>query len=83
MLIRLDAKKDRREAPHTSITASIFTGATAQTGNTNVVPLLVTRISDSNNLVIVPVTDLPPGEYLLMTGPFNAYGYSGYDFGVK
>jgi hypothetical protein len=41
----------------------------------------VTRIANSNNLTIVPQTDLPAGEYLLITDA--AKGADGYDFGVK
>jgi hypothetical protein len=76
-LLRLDIKKDRREAQYCE--ASVWTGVNA--GNQDTIPLTVTRISNTNTLTIIPQSDLPAGEYLLITDAGK--GYDGYDFGVK
>lgn len=76
-LVRLDVKKDHREAEYCE--ASVWTGAKIE--DKNVVPLTVTRIPNSNNLTIIPQADLPAGEYLLIAD--QGKGYDGYDFGVK
>lgn len=76
-LLRLDVKKDHREAQY--IEVGVWTGAKME--DKNVVPVTVTRIPNSNNLTIVPQSDLLPGEYLLITDA--AKGADGYDFGVK
>lgn len=76
-LLLLDAKKDHREAEYCEVGA--WSGVNMQ--NKNIIPMTVTRISNSNNLLITPVNDLPAGEYLLITDAGK--GYNGYDFGVK
>jgi hypothetical protein len=76
-LLRLDVKKDHREAQY--IEVGVWSGAKME--DKNVVPLSVTRIPNSNNLTIVSQADLPAGEYLLITDA--AKGADGYDFGVK
>jgi hypothetical protein len=76
-LIRLDVKKKEREAQYCE--AGAWTGVKEE--DKNIVPLTVTRMPDSNNLMIVPTADLPGGEYLLITD--SGKGYDGYDFGVK
>jgi hypothetical protein len=76
-LLRLDAKKDHREAQY--IEVGIWSGAKVE--DKNVISLTVTRIANSNNLIIVPQSDLSAGEYLLITD--IGKGADGYDFGVK
>jgi len=76
-LLRFDVKKDRREAQYFEY--ALWTGVKAE--DKNVLPVAVTRIANSNNLTIVPQTDLPAGEYLLITDATK--GADGYDFGVK
>jgi len=76
-LLRFEIKKDHREAQYVEVGA--WTGAKME--DKDVVPLTVTRIPNSNNLTIVPESDLPAGEYLLITDPGK--GTDGYDFGVK
>ncbi len=76
-LVRLDVKKNEREAQYCE--AGIWTGIKEE--DKNIVLLSVTRIPDTNNLTITPTADLPNGEYLLITD--QGKGYDGYDFGVK
>jgi hypothetical protein len=76
-LLRLDVKKNHREAQYSEI--GVWTGVKVEDKNT--VPLTVTRIPDGNNLTIVPQSDLSAGEYLFVTD--SAKGADGYDFGVK
>jgi hypothetical protein len=76
-LVRFDVKKDHREAQYFEY--GLWTGAKEQ--NKDVIPVTVTRIANSNNLSIVPQTDLSAGEYLLITDAGK--GSDGYDFGVK
>ena len=76
-LVRMDVKKNEREAQYCE--AGAWTGVKEE--DKNIVPLIVTRIPDSNNLTIIPTADLPNGEYLLITNAGK--GYNGYDFGVK
>jgi hypothetical protein len=76
-LLRLDVKKDHREAQYSEI--GVWTGVKVEDKNT--IPLTVNRIPDCNNLTIVPQSDLAPGQYLLITDA--AKGADGYDFGVK
>jgi hypothetical protein len=76
-LVRLDVKKNEREAQYCE--AGAWTGVKEE--DKNIVPLTVTRNPDSNNLTITPTADLPDGEYLLITN--TGKGYDGYDFGVK
>jgi hypothetical protein len=76
-LIRMDVKKDHREAEFCE--AGAWTGVNEE--DKNVVALSVVRIPESNNLEIAPAADLPPGEYLLIAD--TGKGYDGYDFGVK
>lgn len=75
-LVRFDVKKDRREAEMCD--ADMWTGV--NTGNKDIVPLTVTRISGTNNLLVKPTSPLPVGEYLLITDAGK--GYDGYDFSV-
>jgi hypothetical protein len=70
-------KKDHREAQYFEY--GLWTGVKEQ--DKDVIPLIVTRITNSNNLTIVPQTDLSAGEYLLITDAGK--GADGYDFGVK
>jgi hypothetical protein len=77
VLLRFDVKKDHREAQY--IEVGVWTGA--KTEDKNTVPVAVTRIPNSDSLTIVPQSDLPAGEYLLITDV--AKGADGYDFGVK
>src|SRR6266446_5184111 len=65
----------------TGVAKSAFSYGIAKAEDKNVLPVTVTRIANSNNLTIVPQTDLPAGEYLLITDA--AKGADGYDFGVK
>jgi hypothetical protein len=76
-LVRFDVKKDHREAQYFEY--GLWTGVKEQ--DKDVIPLIVTRITNSNNLTIVPQTDLSAGEYLLITDAGK--GADGYDFGVK
>ena len=76
-LLRLEVKKDHREAQYIEVGA--WSGAKVE--DKNVLPVSVTRIPNSNNLTIVPQNDLPAGEYLLITDVGK--GADGYDFGVK
>jgi hypothetical protein len=76
-LLRLDAKKDHREAQY--FEAGAWSGAKIE--DKNMIPLTVTRIQNSNNLTIVPQSDLSAGEYLLVTDVGK--GADGYDFGVR
>ncbi len=76
-LLKLDVKKDHREAQYCE--AGAWTGVKIE--DQSVLPLTVTRIPNSNSLTIVPQADLPAGEYLLITDAGK--GYDGYDFGVK
>jgi hypothetical protein len=76
-LLRLDVKKDHREAIYSEI--GLWTGT--KSDDKNIVPVTVTRIPNSNNLNIAPQGDLPAGEYLLIADA--AKGADGYDFGVK
>lgn len=76
-LVKFDVKKDHREAQYCE--ASAWSGVKIEDRDT--VPVSVTRMPDSNNLIITPAGDLPAGEYLLIADP--AKGYQGYDFGVK
>jgi hypothetical protein len=76
-LIRLDVKKDQREAQYCEVGA--WSGAKVE--DQNIMPLTVTRIANTNNLTVTPQADLPAGEYLLITD--QGKGYDGFDFGVK
>jgi hypothetical protein len=76
-LIKFDVKKDRREAEYMEF--GVWTGTKIE--DKNVVPVTVTRLPDSNNMTIAPQSDLPAGEYLLITD--SGKGADGYDFGVK
>jgi hypothetical protein len=76
-LIRLDLKKDHREAPYCE--ASVWSGVKVE--NKDTIPLTVTRQPNTNNLSIITASDLPPGEYLLIAD--QSKGYDGYDFSVK
>jgi hypothetical protein len=76
-LIRLDVKKDQREAQYCE--AGAWSGVKVE--DQNIIPLAVTRIANTNNLTITPQADLPAGEYLLITD--QGKGYDGFDFGVK
>ncbi len=76
-LVRLDVKKDHREAQYCE--AGAWTGVKEE--NINLIPLTVTRVPNSNNLTITAQADVPSGEYLLITDAGK--GYDGYDFGVK
>jgi hypothetical protein len=76
-LVRFEIKKDHREAEYCE--ASVWTGV--QMENKDTIPLTVTRIPNTNTLLIVPASDLPAGEYLLVTDATK--GYQGYDFVVK
>jgi len=76
-LLRLDVKKDHREAQYIEVGA--WSGAKVE--DKNIIALTVTRIPNSNNLTIVPQSDLSAGEYLLVTDVGK--GADGYDFGVK
>jgi hypothetical protein len=76
-LIRLDVKKDHREAEY--VEAGVWSGVKEE--NKDTIPLNVTRQPNTNNLTITPVSDLPSGEYLLMAD--QGKGYDGYDFSVK
>jgi hypothetical protein len=76
-LLPLETKKDHREAEYCEVGA--WSGVNME--NKSIIPMTVTRISNSNNLLITPVSDLPAGEYLLITD--HGKGYDGYDFGVK
>jgi len=76
-LIRLDVKKDHREAEYCE--ASVWSGVKEE--NKDTIPLTVTRQPNANNLTITPASDLPAGEYLLIAD--QSKGYDGYDFSVK
>ena len=76
-LVRLDVKKDHREAEYCE--ASVWSGVKEE--NKDTIPLTVTRQPNTNNLTITPASDLPAGEYLLMAD--QGKGYDGYDFSVK
>jgi hypothetical protein len=76
-LLRLDVKKDHREAEYIEVGA--WSGAKVE--DKNVLPVTVTRIPNSNNLNIAPQNELSAGEYLLITDVGK--GADGYDFGVK
>jgi hypothetical protein len=76
-LIPFNVKKDHREAEY--IEVGIWTGVKEE--NKDSIPLTVTRIPDTNTLTITPASDLPAGEYLLITD--QGKGYDGYDFAVK
>jgi hypothetical protein len=76
-LIRLDVKKDNREAQYCE--ASAWSGVKEE--NKDTISLTVIRQPNTNNLTITPASDLPPGEYLLIAD--QSKGYDGYDFSVK
>jgi hypothetical protein len=75
-LVKMEQKKDHRESEYCK--AGAWTGVRLE--NKSGVALNVTRTPDGN-ITIVPVQDLPVGEYLLVTMPGG--GAMGYDFGVK
>lgn len=77
VLLRCDIQKKDREIQFVDV--NVWSGA--NTENKNVVPVSVSRISGTNDLLITPAADLPAGEYLLITTP-STNGYSGYDFGI-
>ncbi len=76
-LIRFDIKKGHREVEYCE--AGAWSGVKEE--NKNTIPLTATRLPNSNTLTITPVSDLPPGEYLLIAD--QGKGYDGYDFTVK
>jgi len=76
-LVRFDVKKDHREAQYCE--AGAWSGVTVE--NKNAVPLTVTRQPNTNTLTIIPASDLPSGQYLLIAD--QGKGYDGYDFSVK
>jgi opacity protein-like surface antigen len=76
-LVRFDVKKDHRETQYCE--AGAWSGVKEE--NKNTIPLTVTRQPNTNTLTIVPASDLPAGEYLLIAD--QGKGYDGYDFSVK
>lgn len=76
-LVNFEAKKDHREAQYCEV--GVWSGVKEE--NKDIIPLIVTRQPNTNNLTITPATDLPAGEYLLIAD--QGKGYDGYDFSVK
>jgi hypothetical protein len=81
IIVRLKEKKDHREVETMSM--SMWTGVNMQYS-----PDIVTKVSVEQvegGLLITPVTDLKPGEYLILTGigAGIATGTGGSDFSVS
>jgi hypothetical protein len=77
VIVRFDAKKNRRELQVTSGGSALTYKAGFSKERTP--DITVTHVSD-NAFTVVPTQDLKPGEYLLT---FGGAGTTGYDFGVS
>lgn len=78
VIVRLKQKKDHRELQIGK--ANAYTGANVEYPNGDVTEVAVTEVGSGR--VLVPTTDLKPGEYILFAGTSTQMptGYGGYDF---